>query len=893
MEKLCLIDASGYIHRAFHAIPPLSTSKGEPINAVYGFSRMISKVLKEEKPNYLGICFDTPAPTFRHTQFTDYKANRKETDKALVAQLPLSEELARLWGLPCLKKDGYEADDLIATLARYGSEKGWQVVIFSGDKDILQLVNDNVIVKDEMKKVAYDTSKVHERYGIYPKQLIDYLSLIGDKVDNVSGVPGVGDKTASKLLSTYGNLEKMYEEIENESSNLTQKLKDHKSVLLRNRPLIRLDDAVPLELNPENLQIQPADKNLLAPFLKRLEFRSSLYGVDDAVTEVDLKKNEQRKVFVVLNEVDVAELEKELKSATCLSYDVETDSLNKLTCQLVGMSVAVKEQESWYIPLGHSYMGAPKQLPMERIVALLRPVFENEKVMKVGQNLKFDNTILARFGLVPRGPQFDTMVAAYCLDPARNNYGLKDMAATILQEKMTRFEELFETKRNLNFSLVPIEQAAPYAAADAEVTLRLKNHFSNQLISQKAESLFYDLEMPLVQIIQGMECAGVAIDRGHLEKSGARFKGLRDQIEKEIYTLAGETFVLNSPKQLGYILFEKLKLPPVKKNKTGYSTDEEVLTKLAQNHPICEKIIACRELNKLISTYVDSLLEMISESTGRIHTTFHQTGTITGRLSSTDPNLQNIPIRTENGKEIRKAFVPAKGNILMSADYSQIDLRSLAHMSEDPVLVKTFQNGGDVHTATASEMFHVHPSDVTTDMRRSAKAINFGIVYGQQAYALSQSLGIEMATAKDFISKYFERYAGVRAWIEKTLVEARARGFVTTLAGRKRPVPDITSSNAFTRGFAERVAVNTPIQGTSADIIKYAMIRVAKELKQAKYKTQMVLQVHDELVFDVPKDELKDVQLLVKKGMEKAFQLLVPLVADLKIGPNWNDMEKI
>lgn len=898
MKKLCLIDASAYIHRAFHAIPPLSTSKGEPVNAIYGFSRMISKVLKDEKPDLLGVCFDTAAPTFRHESYVEYKATRSELDPNLGFQLPLVKDLADAWGLPCVCMDGFEADDVIATLTAWGAKADMNVIIMSGDKDILQLVTDKVHVKDEIKKIEYDPAKVQERFGFPASGLIDYFCLTGDKVDNVLGVPGVGEKTASKLISEHKSLEGIYADMNGNSPSLKEKLIANKDRVFQNRHLIELRKDVPLGIGLDDLEIK-SPKPELAEMMRRFEFRGDVFGIGVGAAVVEqttsaLTENTTRKVNVVMTNDQLKTLAAKLAAAKRISYDLETDSLDKFRCSIVGLAVSVEKDESWYIPVGHSYVGAPAQLPWETVKAAVGPAFTDKKILKCAQNMKFDNTILAAKGLQVEGPFFDTMVAAYCINPGRTGFGLKDLAADYLNERMTRIEELIgKGKDMVTFTRVPIEKAAPYAAADAEVTLRLMDFLAPKLAEENVGDLFGKLEMPLVEVIQAMEKNGILIDADYLRGVGKQFTDQKASIEKEIFAIAGEEFVLNSPKQLARILFEKLKLPPSKKTKTGFSTDEDVLIKLAKENPICEKIIACRELSKLSSTYVDSILDLIDTETGRVHTSFNQTGTITGRLSSTNPNLQNIPIRTENGRLIRKAFIASPGNVLVSADYSQIDLRSLAHMSGDPVLVKTFKAGGDVHAATASEMFQVPFDQVTADQRRSAKAINFGIVYGQQAFALAQSLGIPVETAREFINKYFERYAGVRAWIEGTLAEARKAGVVTTLAGRKRRVDEINAPNAFTRGFAERVAVNTPIQGTSADIIKFAMIRIQRELNESGTKTKMLVQVHDELLFDVPKAETKKILPMIRSAMEEAYKLEVPLVVDIKTGANWNDMTKV
>jgi DNA polymerase I len=891
--KLCLIDASGYIHRAYHALPPLSTSKGEPVNAVFGFSRMISKVLKNERPDYIAVCFDTPKPTFRHEQYVDYKAHRVESDSALILQLPLSEELARVWGLPCMKLDGYEADDVIATLALHGKKAGWDVLIMTGDKDILQLVDEDIRVRDEIRNVDYNTEKVQEKYGLTPHQLVDYFCLLGDKVDNVKGVPGVGDVTATKLLSEYGTLERLFENTEHLKPALKEKLEASKDIAFGNRSLIRLKSDVPLNVNDNDLKVKKPDESMLSELLTRLEFRGELFGVSNtAVLSSTATVNETRRVNVVLTDSDLASLKGALSSATQLAYDLETDSLDDHHCNIVGVALSVKEGEGWYIPVGHSYLGAPPQLPWEKVKETLLPIMQNESVEKIGQNLKFDDTILSRYGVEARGAIFDTMVAAYCLEPARSGFGLKDLARDFLNERMTRIDELLGNEKDKTMVEVPIDKAAPYAGADAEVTLRLAALFRKRLKDEKLEPLFNNLEMPLVRVIREMEKAGVAVDVDFLRTTGKKFEGMKHALEKEIFELAGEPFVINSPKQMARILFEKLKMPPGKKTKTGYSTNEEVLSRLAKEYPICEKILSYREIAKLISTYVDSILTLVDEKTKRVHTSFHQTGTITGRLSSTEPNLQNIPVRTEIGREIRRAFVAPSGRVLLSADYSQIDLRALAHLSEDPVLIDTFNRGGDIHAATAAEIFHVSASDVTAEMRRRAKAINFGIVYGQQAWGLSQGLDIPREEAQSFITKYFERYAGVRGWIESTLSEVRKTGVVTTMAGRRRKINDIDSENSSARGFAERIAINTPIQGSSADIIKVAMIRVSEKLKQEKFATLMMVQVHDELLFEVPERELSDIMTMVKQEMEAAYQLKVPLVVDLKVGVNWNDMEK-
>lgn len=863
------------------------------MNAIYGFSRMISKVLKSDKPDYVAVCFDTATPTFRHEQYKEYKATRVEIDQALLFQLPLAEELTKVWGLPIAKKEGFEADDVIATLAVAAQKKGWEVLILSGDKDILQLVQPLIHVRDEVRGIEYDEAKVKERYGISPQQLIDYLSLMGDKVDNVKGVPGIGEKTAGALLAEYGSLENLYDRLNGSKPALREKLLQYKDTVFNNRTLVKLREDVPLSQPLETFKPEPPDQEKLAVLMKRFEFKAGLYGVEEVTIEKSWELNTKRNVHVVLTASELKNVEDNLKKAERVSYDLETDGINPRRCNIVGVSLAVRENEAFYIPIGHRYLGAPQQLPWDVVRAAIAPTLQNEKQAKLGQNIKFDNAILKRHGITVQGPQFDTMVAAYCLDASRNSYGLKDLAGDYLNERMTRIEELIGTKKDKTFVSVEVEKAASYAGADSEVVLRLAAYLSERMDKEKARTLFETLEMPLVEVIEAMETAGVRIDVDYLKEIGRQFDHERNELEKEVYALTGQTFSLNSPKQLAHVLFDVLKMPVVKKTKTGYSTDEEVLKTLAIDHPVCRKILNYRQLAKLTSTYVEALLAMADPETQRVHTSFHQTGTITGRLSSSEPNLQNIPIRTEHGRKIRKAFAAQNNCVLISADYSQIDLRALAHVSEDPALIATFEKGGDVHTATAADVFHVDVDHVTTEMRRKAKAINFGIVYGQQAFGLSQALEISVEEAQNFINRYFERYAGVKKWITEMLEKARETGVVATLAGRKRLVSDINSKNGSLRGFAERVAINTPIQGSSADIIKAAMIKVFKLLRDKKMKTEMLVQVHDELLFEVPRNETEQALALIRDGMEHAYQLRVPLVVDIKQGPNWNDMEKV
>jgi DNA polymerase I len=886
-----VVDGDGYIHRAFHALPPLLTTKGEPAGALYGFAKMLLKIIKERSPDCLAVCFDTPAPTFRHKAYKEYKAHRKEIDDALKFQLPLAKTMAEDWGLPVARADGWEADDLIAALAARAVKKGMDVVVVSGDKDILQLVDDRVKVLNESKGVLYDAAEVEKRYGLKPGQLVDYFALVGDASDNVPGVAGVGPKTATQLLAEHGTLDNLYKKLDALKPALKDRLAAHKDDAFMSRDLVTLDPAAPVKLEPDScVPVQPGPK--LFDLFRRFEFNTliaDLGGPREAPVPAGEKKDAPRRtVRTVLTEKDLSELTQALKRASDISVDVETTGLDPLACGLVGISLSVKAGEGWYVPVGHRGLGEPAQLPLETVRKALAPLFADEKKPKRGQNLKYDMQVLERHGLPLANVAFDTLLAAYCLNPSRN-MGLKTLSQEILGEAMTPIEALIGTgAKQITMDMVPVAAAADYAAADAEVAFRLADRLAPELKEKGMEELFYRVEMPLMGILSEMEKAGIAVDRDYLEGLKVRFNKDIAALERELWKLAGSEVNLNSPKQLAVLLFDTFKLPVVKKTKTGYSTDEEVLQKLADKHPFPAKLVEYRELAKLRSTYVDALLDSIDRGGGRVHSRFNQTVAATGRLSSSDPNMQNIPIRTEQGRAIRRAFVPSKGCVFLSADYSQIDLRVLAHMSGDPALCEAFRKGEDVHAATARELF----GEVTDDTRRVAKSVNFGIVYGQTPFGLSQQLGIPIAQAKEFIEKYLARYAGVGRWIEKTLDRARKDGYVTTLLQRRRYLPEIKAGNPAVRGFAERTAMNTPIQGTSADIIKVAMRDAARAIEKKGWKTRMLLQVHDDLLFDVPKAELAEVAPAVKRLMESAVPLDVPVVADLKKGVNWAEMEK-
>lgn len=895
MPTLYIIDANAYVHRAYHALPPLTTSKGEMVNAVYGFIRMMLKIIRTEKPEYLAVCFDYPAKTFRHKAYAEYKATRKKLDDELKNQMPIVREVARVLNLPMLEKEGFEADDIIATLARSAKKDGAEVVVVSADKDALQLVEDGITVFNEPKNLIMDREAVREKYGLYPDKLVDMFALMGDASDNVPGVKGIGEKTAVKLIQKYGSVETLIKEAPSLDGKLKETITAHAADAERSKMLVTLDDHVDLERTWSSCKPGPADEKTVIDFLCRYEFTSLVDEIvpkgAPSVSAVEKRGFETR---VVADKQALDALVAKIAGSKRLSVDLETTGVDPLKADMVGLSFAVDADGAWYIPVGHAYLGVPSQLDLKTVLSSLKPVLENEKIPKYGHNIKYDLLVLKRYGIVLGGIHFDTMVASYCLNPSRNTHNLKGVALDYLGMRMTEISELIgKGAKQITMDMVEIEKAAPYAAADAVAVLRLADKLEPELKEKKIDRLFHDIEMPLVAILADMERLGAKIDVPYLEGLAKEFGRMIENVQSDIFRLAGEEFNPNSPKQLSVILFEKLKLPAIRRTKTGYCTDEEVLRTLAGQHDLPAKLMEYRELRKLKSTYIDGLLEAADKGTQRVHSSFNQTVTATGRLSSSEPNLQNIPIRSEYGRKIRKAFIPEGGHIFVSADYSQIDLRVLAHISGDTALVKAFREGEDIHRATASEVFGVPAAEVGADLRRIAKSINFGIVYGMSSFSLSQQLNIAPAKAKEYIDNYFKRYSGVKEWMEKIVKDARRSGFVATLLGRIRYLPEINSTNAQIRGFAERTALNTPIQGTSADIIKKAMIDLCAALGKAGLRSRMLVQVHDELLFEVPASEADRVTPLIKQKMEEAVKLDVPVIVDLKTGADWNDMEKL
>ncbi|MBW1973538.1 MAG: DNA polymerase I [Deltaproteobacteria bacterium] len=883
-----LIDGSSYIYRAFYAVRALSTSKGLPTGAVYGFTRMIMKLLKDFSPIYIAIAFDAKGPTFRHKIFEEYKANRPTMPEELIPQVPYIKEIVQAFGIPIIEIEGYEADDIIGTLANKAYEAGFYVVIVSGDKDMNQLINDRISIIDTMRDEITDINNIKDKFGVQPSKVIEVMGLAGDTSDNVPGVPGIGLKTAVKLINQFSNIENIYNHLDEiKGKSLKEKLLKNKEQALLSRTLVTIDKNVPIDFSEEKFKIGKIKKEEIIKLYHELEFSALLKEI---LTEEQKEKKIKRNYKIITKEKELDSFVSSLISSRRFVFDTETTSKDAMRAKLVGISFCMREGEAFYIPLAHSYKGVPNQIPFDTFMAKLKPILEDFRYLKIGHNIKYDLIVLARAGISLRGIDGDTMVASYLLNPLKPSHSLDALAREELNLQKITYKELAGTgKKEVTFDKVDVEKAKDYSCEDSEVTFILAKRFFPELEKQGLMKLFKELEMPLVVVLAKMEMNGVKVDKAKLTELSKEFEQRMREMEKEIYKMAGEPFNINSPKQLSVVLFEKLKLPVIKKGKTGYSTNEAVLTQLAQEHPLPETILKYRELMKLKSTYVDALLKLIHPETGRIHTSYNQTVTATGRLSSSNPNLQNIPIRSEEGKRIRRCFIPEDGYILLSADYSQIELRVLAHISGDENLISAFKRGEDIHNRTACEIFGVKPEDVTEEMRRQAKTINFGIIYGMGAFGLASQLSIDRSVAQEYIDAYLSRYPGVSRYIEKITKDAEEKGYVETLLGRRRMIPEIKSTNKQQREFARRTAINTPIQGTAADFIKKAMLNIQKRIDDEKLKSRMILQVHDELVFEVPESEVERLKSLIKDEMEHVYPTVVELKVDVNIGRNWGE----
>jgi len=879
---LLLIDGNALLHRAYHVIPPLTVKRtGEMVGAVYGFASMLLKAISELKPTHCAIAFDKKGPTFRHLLYDQYKAHRPETPMELVNQLGRVRQLVEAFGMPVFELDGYEADDVLGGLSRQAAEQGIDTVIVTGDADIMQLVSPRVKVfypktgGSFSDAILYDSEAVNDKYGVKPEHIADYKALVGDKSDNIPGVAGIGGKTATALINQFGGVDSIYTRIDEvKPPKLQERLRQNEAVARRSKELTTIVTELPVKLGMDAAETGNFNRRKVAELFRELEFASLLprlpdmQGAPDGGASAVDGQQPQPDYHIVCTQQELDALIDRLKKAGAFAFDTETTGLNTILAQLVGVSLSPIAGESYYIPVGHIGLERLQQLPLGQVIAKLKPIFEDEKLAKTAQNGKYDAEIMLGQGVAVNNLSFDTMIAAYLL--GEKSLGLKALAFSRLGIEMIPISGLIGTgSKQICMSHVEIERAGDYACADADMTRRLAVLFEKELKEQGLWRLFEEVEMPLMPVLVEMEMNGIALDTGLLHKMSRRMGERLLELENGIYENAGHRFNINSPRQLGPVL---------------------VLEGLRSVHSIIGLIIEYRMLSKLRSTYVDALPVLVNPKTGRLHTTFNQTRTSTGRLSSSDPNLQNIPVRGEQGREIRQAFAAPPSCYLLSADYSQIDLRVLAHLSQDAALLGTFYRDGDIHTDTAARLLGVDEDKVTPDMRRLAKTVNFGVIYGMSSYGLEQATELSREEAEQFIRAYFEKYPKVSEYLQNTRKQAREKGFVETILGRRRAIPEINSSNRNLREAAERMAINMPVQGTSADIIKVAMVRLAKDMKELGLKSKMLLQVHDELIFEVPQDELEAMKKLAPQVMSTALELSLPVKVDVKTGENWGQM---
>ncbi|WP_027708776.1 DNA polymerase I [Zooshikella ganghwensis] len=900
-KPLVLVDGSSYLFRAFHAMPALTNSSGEPTGAVRGVISMIRRLQKDYPNSSVVVIFDAKGPTFRNEIYADYKAHRPPMPDELRLQIEPIHQIIKAMGLPLLVIDGVEADDVIGTLANEATSKGIEVIVSTGDKDLAQLVSQHVTLINTMNDRTTTVESLQEKFGFGPELFIDYLALMGDKVDNIPGVPGVGDKTALALLQGLGSLDSIYQQLDRiaglnfrGSKSMAKKLDEYKEQAYLSRTLATIKTDVDLPISLETINIKDADNEALIALFTQLEFKGwleELLGNQQQEAPAE-SKQAPANYQTIYTKKDFQDWLDRLKKAPIIAFDTETTSLNYMDAEIVGVSFAVQAGEAAYVPVAHTYPGCPDQLDRDWVLSQLKPLLEAEKPGKVGQNLKYDMSVLARYDIELQGIAADTMLESYVLNSTATRHDMDSLALKYLGYKTTHYEEVAgKGAKQITFDQVGIEQAAPYAAEDADITLQLHHTLKPKLEAEsKLASLCDSVEKPLISVLSRMERHGALIDCGLLNKQSTELAKRLTELEQQAYDAAGQTFNLGSPKQLQEIFFEKLKLPVIKKTPKGQpSTAEPVLQELALDYPLPKLILEYRGLSKLKSTYTDRLPEQINPHTGRVHTSFHQAVTATGRLSSSDPNLQNIPIRSAEGRRIRQAFIAPESYKIVSADYSQIELRIMAHLSADSGLKNAFAHGMDVHKATAAEVFGVPHEQVTDNQRRNAKAINFGLIYGMSAFGLAKQLGISRQSAQEYIDLYFERYPGVLNYMESIRQQAADQGYVETLMGRRLYLPEIRSRNAIQRKAAERTAINAPMQGTAADIIKQAMIAVNQWLMMEDVKASMIMQVHDELVFEVQQDHVALLTENIKSLMEKTTQLDVPLLVEVGIGNNWDE----
>ena len=889
VKSLVLIDGSSYLYRAFYALPGLTAPSGQPTGAIYGVLMMLHKLIKDERPNLLGIVFDAPGKTFRHELFPEYKANRARTPEDLIIQIePLLAAIENL-GLPLIRVNGVEADDVIGTLAKEAEQRGMNTLIATSDKDFTQLVSDKITLLDTMKNRLTDRSGVIEKFGLPPEQIIDFLTLSGDASDNIPGVPTVGPKTAVKWLQQYSSLAGVIEHAEEISGKVGEALRESIPRLNLYQQLATIDCSLELDCTVDDLVIRESkDDELFAQF-KNLGLHALIkqFSIEEPITKIRRDTVYQG----ILTNKEFEALLDRLSRAEVTAIDTETTSLNYMQAEIVGISVAIVSNEAYYIPLMHEYDGVPKQLDREYVLQKLKPWLEDKEAKKIGHNLKYDSHIFANHGIELNGTDFDSMLESYVLNSTATRHNLNAVAKRYLNLDTTSYEDVAgKGAKQIGFNQVSLEDAIHYAAEDADVSFQLHQTLHPKLMEiNSLAKLYTDIEAPLLKVLQTIERNGVLIDESMLQKQSDQFAITLKELESKAYSLAGAEFNLNSPKQLQEILYDKLSLPILKKTPKGQpSTAESVLQRLAEDFPIVQTILNYRTTAKLKTTYTDKLPLMVNQDTGRVHTSYHQAVTATGRLSSSDPNLQNIPIRTAEGRRIRQAFIAPKGFQILAADYSQIELRIMAHNSQDPGLLDAFQAGLDIHQATAAEIFAVDLQSVSAEQRRSAKAINFGLMYGMSAFGLTRQLGITRGDAQEYIELYFARYPKVKEYMDAIRNQARESGFVETVFGRRLYLPDIDSRNYQRRQYAERSAINAPMQGTAADIIKKAMIDLEQRLVAESINAKIIMQVHDELVLEVEDSSVGAVSELVTEAMEKAADLDVALKVDLGVGENWD-----
>jgi len=890
---LLLFDGNALVHRAFHALPPLTQPKtGELVNAVYGFASTLLKVFADFKPTHWAVAFDRPTPTFRHEIFEEYKAQRPATPEELKGQIKKVHQLVEAFHIPIFEIDGFEADDVLGTLSKQADDQGIETIIVTGDNDMLQAVLPRVKALAPRRTftdtILYDEQAVEQKYGIKPDQLADLKALAGDVSDNIPGVPGVGKMTATKLLQQYGSLQGIYDHIEDiMPSKLQNTLREYRAQAFRSKELSTIVKDVPIKLDLKTCQVSHYDRSEVARLFQELEFINLLPRLPQMQAEIS--QPSAVKSYMVNTETALEQLISELGKAQDFAVEVETTGEKAMMADLIGIAISPAQGRAFYIPLGHQGLNQPPQLPLTQVAARLKPILENASIGKIAYNGKNVMAVLAGCGVKLENLSFDSMLAAYLL--GEKSLGLKALAFNKLGVEIVTPAELTGTgKKQSSLSLLDVNRVADHAYASVNTLWGLRENLETELQQQGLWQLFTEVEMALIPVLVAMESDGILLDTDLLREMSLEMGKELLRLEKEIYSSVGHQFNINSPQQLGKVLFEDLKLPQSRKTKTGYSTEASVMEALRGVHPVIEFILQYRQLSKLKSTYVDALPALINHKTGRVHTNFNQTGTATGRLSSSDPNLQNIPIRTELGNKIRKAIIAPPGAHLLSADYSQIDLRVLAHLSQDPGLIAAFAQDEDIHASTASKLLGIPEEEVTPEMRRNAKTVNFGVIYGMSDYGLEQATNLSREEAAQFIALYFEKYPRVKEYLEATKEQARKLGYVQTVLGRRRFLPEINSANRMVREAAERMAINAPVQGSSADIIKIAMINLHREIERRNLKSKMLLQIHDELLFEMPEDEVAEMKSLVSELMPRAVELNVPLKIDIKLGKNWGEM---